>query len=96
VVLSNTEEAVPHADVVILAVPDVGIGAISNEIIPKMKSGALVMTLDPAAPLDGVIAHRDDLGYVIAHPCHPSVFNWEPEEKAFRDFTAAFPQSNLS
>jgi hypothetical protein len=85
-VLSNAEEAVPQADVVILAVPDVGIGAISNEIIPQMKSGALVMTLDPAAPLDGVIAHRDDLGYVIAHPCHPSVFNWEPDEKAFRDF----------
>lgn len=86
VVLSNQEEAVPQADVVILAVPDVAIGAVSNEIIPQMKSGALVMTLDPAAPLDGVIAHRDDLGYVIAHPCHPSVFNWEPEEKAFRDF----------
>ncbi|HLL43363.1 MAG TPA: phosphogluconate dehydrogenase C-terminal domain-containing protein [Segetibacter sp.] len=86
VVLSNQEEAVPQADVVILAVPDVAIGAISNEIIPQMKPGALVMTLDPAAPLDGVIAHRDDLGYVIAHPCHPSVFNWEPEEKAFRDF----------
>lgn len=86
VVLSNQEEAVPQADVVILAVPDVAIGAISNEIIPQMKPDALVMTLDPAAPLDGVIAHRDDLGYVIAHPCHPSVFNWEPEEKAFRDF----------
>lgn len=86
VVLSNQEEAVPQADVVILAVPDVAIGAVSNEIIPHMKPGALVMTLDPAAPLDGVIAHRDDLGYVIAHPCHPSVFNWEPEEKAFRDF----------
>jgi len=23
---------------------------------------------------------------VIAHPCHPSVFNWEPTENAFRDF----------
>jgi hypothetical protein len=29
---------------------------------------------------------RDDLGYVIAHPCHPSVFNWEPTEQATRDF----------
>ncbi|MGI8635540.1 MAG: phosphogluconate dehydrogenase C-terminal domain-containing protein [Segetibacter sp.] len=86
VVLSNEAEAVPQADVVILAVPDVAIDAISQQIIPKMKPGALVLTLDPAAPLDGVIAHRDDLGYVIAHPCHPSVFNWEPEEKAFRDF----------
>lgn len=86
VVLGNEEDAVPAADVVILAVPDVHIGAISKDIIPKMKAGALVMTLDPAAPLDGVIAHRDDLGYVIAHPCHPSVFNWEPDETAFRDF----------
>ncbi|CAA9486993.1 MAG: hypothetical protein AVDCRST_MAG96-1313 [uncultured Segetibacter sp.] len=86
VILSKQEEAVPQADVVILAVPDVAIGAISTEIVPQMKPGALVMTLDPAAPLDGVIAHRDDLGYVIAHPCHPSIFNWEPEEKDFRDF----------
>ena len=86
VIISREEDAVPQADVVILAVPDVAIGAISQEVIPRMKTGALVMTLDPAAPLDGVIAHRDDLGYVIAHPCHPSVFNWEPSEEAFRDF----------
>lgn len=86
VTVSVQEESVPAADVVILAVPDVAIGAISKQVIPQMKSGALVMTLDPAAPLDGVIHHRDDLGYVIAHPCHPSVFNWEPTEEAFRDF----------
>ncbi|MFN4147546.1 MAG: phosphogluconate dehydrogenase C-terminal domain-containing protein [Runella sp.] len=86
VTVSNQNEAIPTADVVILGVPDVAIGAISQELIPMMKSGALVMTLDPAAPLDGVIAHREDLGYVIAHPCHPSIFNWEPTEAAFRDF----------
>ncbi|RIV18238.1 semialdehyde dehydrogenase [Fibrisoma montanum] len=84
--VSQQAESVADADVVILAVPDVAIGRISEEIIPQMKPDALVMTLDPAAPLDGVIAHRDDLGYVIAHPCHPSVFNWEPTEQAFRDF----------
>lgn len=78
--------AVAKADVVILALPDIAIGSLSETIIPQMKAGALVLTLDPAAPLDGVIAHRDDLGYVIAHPCHPSVFNWEPTEEAFRDF----------
>ena len=86
VAISTAEKAIPEADVVILAVPDVAIGKISKEIIPTMKPGALVLTLDPAAPLDGVILHRDDLGYVIAHPCHPSVFNWEPTETAFRDF----------
>lgn len=86
VAISDQEIAIPNADVVILGVPDVAIGEISKELVPKMKSGALVMTLDPAAPLDGIIYHRDDLGYVIAHPCHPEIFNWEPTEEAFRDF----------
>jgi len=79
-------EAIPVSDVVILALPDTVIGKLSQEIIPLMKSGALVLTLDPAAPLDGVICHREDIGYVIAHPCHPTIFNWEPTEEAFRDF----------
>jgi hypothetical protein len=86
VVPVKEEDSIPLADVVILAVPDIAINQISGVIIPQMKPGALVITLDPAAPLDGIIAHRDDLGYVIAHPCHPSVFNWEPTEQAFRDF----------
>ena len=86
IVPSIEKDVIPQADAVILAVPDISIGKISSFIIPSMKPGALVMTLDPAAPLDGVIHYRDDLGYVIAHPCHPSVFNWEPTEKAFRDF----------
>lgn len=84
--VSEQTTAIPDADVVILGVPDVAIGGISEQLIPMMKPNALVLTLDPAAPLDGAIAHRDDLGYVIAHPCHPSVFNWEPTEQAFRDF----------
>ena len=84
--VTHQDEAIAKSDVVILALPDVAIGKISEQIIPMMKSGALVLTLDPAAPIDGVIFHRDDLGYVIAHPCHPSVFNWEPTEVAFRDF----------
>jgi D-apionate oxidoisomerase len=84
--VSEAGPAIAGADVVILALPDVALAQLSATIIPQMKPGALVLTLDPAAPLDGVIAHRDDLGYVIAHPCHPSVFNWEPTEAAFRDF----------
>ena len=84
--VSTPEEAIAISDVVILALPDVIIGKLSQDIIPLMKPGALVLTLDPAAPIDGVIHHRSDLGYVIAHPCHPSVFNWEPTETAFRDF----------
>ncbi len=84
--VTHGDESIAISDVVILALPDVAIGKISEQIIPMMKPGALVLTLDPAAPIDGVIFHRDDLGYVIAHPCHPSVFNWEPTETSFRDF----------
>ncbi len=84
--VSALNESIPEADVVILAVPDILVGKLSEEILPRMKAGALVLTLDPAAPLAGVIHHRSDLGYVIAHPCHPGIFNWEPTEHAFRDF----------
>ncbi|MGL4631860.1 MAG: phosphogluconate dehydrogenase C-terminal domain-containing protein [Leadbetterella sp.] len=86
VFVSDADQAVAEADVVILALPDVALKALSAQYVPLMKSSATVLTLDPAAPIDGVIFHRDDLGYVIAHPCHPSVFNWEPTETAFRDF----------
>ena len=86
VVCSPVDDSLKAADVVIFAVPDVAMEAVTREMIPKVKQGALVILLDPAAPLDGKIAHRDDLGYFIAHPCHPSVFNWEPTEQGFRDF----------
>lgn len=86
VTVADSKQAIPAADVVILAVPDVAIGAISRDVVPQMKKGSLLMTLDPAAPLDGQIATRPDIGCVIAHPCHPSVFNWEPTEQGFRDF----------
>lgn len=78
--------AVAAADVVILAVPDVLMGEIATRVIPRMRAGSLLMTLDPAAPLDGQLPLRDDIGCVVAHPCHPTVFNWEPTEAAFRDF----------
>src|SRR5450432_2748499 len=84
--VSKMEDTIPGSDVVILALPDTIIGKLSGTILPLMRPGALVLTLDPAAPIDGVIYDRDDLGYVIAHPCHPSVFNWEPTEEAFRNF----------
>jgi hypothetical protein len=80
------EVAIPQSDVVILGVPDVAIEKVSREIVELMKPGALMITLDPAAPLDGKVYQRGDIHYVIAHPCHPTVFNWEVEERLFRDF----------
>ena len=84
--VSTTEQAVPGADVVILAVPDVALAKVSASIIPEMKSGALLMTLDPAVARAGRLFLRDDISYFITHPSHPSVFNWEPTPEAQADF----------
>lgn len=83
---SNADEAVPQADIVIFAVPDIHIGKVSAQLVPKMKSGAMGVCLDPAAPLAGHLPQRKDISYFISHPAHPSVFNWEPNEKDHYDY----------
>jgi len=84
--VSEAEQVVPEADVVILAVPDVALAKVSANIIPQMKTGALLMTLDPAVARAGRLFLREDVSYFIAHPSHPSVFNWEPTPEAQADF----------
>jgi hypothetical protein len=78
-------KCISDSDMVILAVPDIALGKVTAEIIPLMKAGALVVTLDPAAALAGKLFDRKDISYFITHPCHPSVFNWEPEPEAMKD-----------
>jgi hypothetical protein len=80
------DEALAQAEVVILAVPDALIGQICQQIVPKLKSGAMVIGLDPAAPYAGVLPKRDDISYFIVHPCHPPVFNDETDPEAMRDW----------
>ena len=84
--VSEEDMVIPDGDIVILAVPDNILGEVSHQIIPRMKPGAMVYTLDPACTLAGQLYQRDDLAYFIAHPSHPSVFNWEPTEEAQRDY----------
>ena len=85
VTISSSADCIPDADIVILAVPDVALLMISREMIPMMKSGTLVVTLDPAAALAGKLYNRDDVAYFITHPAHPSIFNWEPDEEKMKD-----------
>jgi len=85
VAVSQPNDTVPFADVVILAVPDVALEKVSATFIPMMKSGALVVTLDPAAALAGKLFNRNDVAYFITHPTHPSIFNWEPNEADMHD-----------
>ncbi len=83
--VSEPGKCIHVSDMVILAVPDVALEKVSAEIIPQMKSGALVITLDPAAALAGKLLPRSDVGCFITHPCHPSIFNWEAEEAKMKD-----------
>jgi len=80
------EEALPKADFAILAVPDALIGKVAREIVPGMKSGAMLICLDPAAPYAGRLPKRADVSYFVTHPAHPPVFNDEKDEEARRDF----------
>lgn len=80
------DEAVAQADVVLLALPDVLIGKICNEIVPKLKSGTMVISLDPAAGFAGMLPEREDISYFIAHPCHPPMFSDEADPAVKNDW----------
>jgi hypothetical protein len=92
--VTPADDAVPGADVVILAVPDLALAAVSGAVVPQLKPGAIVLTLDPAAAYAGLLARRDDVVQAVAHPCHPSVFleRHTPEEYADTFGGIAAPQ----
>ena len=89
-------EALPQADVVILALPDKLIGRICNDMVPKLRSGTMVMGLDPAAGYAGVLTEREGISYFISHPCHPPMFGEETDIEAQRDwFGGVKAQQNI-
>jgi hypothetical protein len=79
-------EVVRAADVVILAVPDRLIARIAADIVPQLRAGAMVMCLDPAAPLAGVLPERRDVSIFVTHPCHPPIIKDETDPEARADF----------
>jgi hypothetical protein len=83
--ISDPLNCIPVSDLVIFAVPDIAMGKVTADMIPLMKSSSVAVTLDPAAALAGKLFERDDIAYFITHPCHPSIFNWEPEEEKMKD-----------
>jgi hypothetical protein len=84
--ISAAGDVVPEADVVILAVPDIFIGKVAREMVPQLKPGSMVVTLDPAAAVGGHLPLRRDISYFVSHPTHPSVFNWEEDKKRHFDY----------
>ncbi|MGW0812015.1 phosphogluconate dehydrogenase C-terminal domain-containing protein [Streptomyces viridiviolaceus] len=83
--LTESADAAAEADVVVLAVPDVVLGKVSEELVPLMKPGTIVLTLDPAAAYAGLLFAREDIHYACAHPCHPSVFLERTTKEEWQD-----------
>ncbi|MFF0508829.1 phosphogluconate dehydrogenase C-terminal domain-containing protein [Streptomyces fimicarius] len=83
--LTESTDAAARADVVILAVPDIVLGAVSEQLVPLMRPGTVVLTLDPAAAYAGLLLEREDIHYACAHPCHPSVFLERTTEEEWQD-----------
>ncbi len=86
---ANPTVAAREADIVVLALPDKLLGKVSHELVPIMKPGAMLVTLDPAAPHSGELLVRPDLAYFVTHPCHPPVVNDETDPEARLDFFGA-------
>jgi hypothetical protein len=93
--ITATDDAVRDADVVILAVPDTVLGPVSEAVVPQLKAGTILLTLDPAAAYAGLLARRGDVTQAVAHPCHPSVFLERYKEEEYEDTFggAAAPQN---
>lgn len=96
--LTDASAAVADADIVVLAVPDLALQAVTAELVPQMKSGAVALTLDPAAAYAGLLTDRDDVVRAVAHPCHPSIFlqRTTPEEYADTFGGIAAPQDAIA
>ena len=96
--LSNADTAVADADIVVYAVPDLALKAVTEALVPKMNSGAIALTLDPAAAYAGLLATRQDVIQAVTHPCHPSVFleRTTPEEYADTFGGIAAPQDAIA
>jgi len=88
-------DAATHADVVILAIPDVAIGRVAGEIVPLMRPGAMLVCLDPAAPVAGELPARTDVAYFVTHPCHPPLIKHEDDPAAQADFFGGVARQHI-
>jgi hypothetical protein len=87
--------AAEEADVVILAVPDNVIEAVSSDVVPLLRAGTMLVCLDPAAPYAGQLPPRDDIAYFVVHPCHPPLISDETNPEALWDFFGGTAQQDI-
>ncbi len=86
--------ALEAADLLVLAVPDRVMAEVAANTVPKLRPGALLVQLDPAAAFAGVLPERPDIGVFVAHPCHPPLFEADRDPGTREDwYGGVAPQS---
>lgn len=86
---TDPDEAAARADVVLLAIADKFIEPVAAGLVPKLRPGALLMMLDPAAAYADLVPDRPDVAVFVTHPTHPPVFNDETDPEARTDYFGA-------
>ena len=81
----SLQESVPVSDYVILAVPDIYIKFVSEEVSKLVKDGAVVIILDPAAAYADQFIVKEGTTAIVAHPCHPSIFLERDHKEQYED-----------
>ena len=70
--LTDGPAAVADADIIVLAVPDLALAAVTAEYVPQLKPGAICLTLDPAAAYAGAGRLRHSLPQGVLRFRYPS------------------------
>ena len=88
VTTTERDAALSAAEAVVMAVPDRLITPVAEEIVPRLKPGTLLMSLDPAAGYAGKLPGRQDVSYFVCHPTHPPLYDLlaEPDSEARKDY----------
>lgn len=85
---TDLADCLPSTDVVVLAVPDRIVGAVAADLVPRLRPGTSLLSLDPAAVHAGRIPRRDDIDMFVVHPTHPPLYDLlaEVDPEARRDY----------
>lgn len=93
--VTELRAALPHAEFVLLAVPDALIGRIARDVVPLMKKDATLIMLDAAAAYANQLPDPGSLTFMIAHPCHPPFFTDQPTPEARRDYFGGTAEQDI-
>jgi len=86
--VTELEAALPGAEVVVLAVPDLIIREVAQDVVPPMDLGASMLFLDPGAVAAERVLRCAVVNCYVTHPTRPPLYSLieEPEAGERSDF----------